>query len=95
MKDKGITVTALLPGATETDFFNKADMNESRMVQQMPHADPAKVAKDGYKALMSGDDKIISGMMNKIQVGMAHIEPDSMAAAAMRKQQEPVDKKEE
>lgn len=95
LKDKGITVTALLPGPTETDFFNKAEMNESRMVQDMPHADPDKVAKDGFNALMSGDAKIISGFMNKVQVGMANMQPDSMAAASMYKQQKPADKKEE
>jgi short-subunit dehydrogenase len=93
LKDKGITVTVLLPGPTDTDFFNKADMNESKMVQESKLSDPAKVAKDGYEALMSGDDKIISGFKNKVQVAMGNILPDSMAAAAMHKQQEPVDKK--
>lgn len=93
LKDKGITVTALLPGATDTDFFNKADMNESKIVQETKLADPAKVAKDGYEALMSGDDKIISGFKNKVQVAMGNFQPDSMAAASMHKQQEPVDKK--
>lgn len=95
LKDKGITVTALLPGATDTDFFNKADMNESRMVQEMPLSDPAAVAKDGYEALMSGDNKIISGFRNKVQVGMANMQPDGMAAASMYKQQKPVEKKED
>lgn len=95
LKDKGITVTALLPGPTETDFFNKAEMNESRMVQEIPHAEPEKVAKDGFEALMSGDAKIISGFMNKVQVGMANMQPDSMAAASMYKQQKPVDKKDD
>ena len=94
LKDKGIVVTALLPGATDTDFFNKAEMNESRMVQEMPLSDPAAVAKDGYEALMSGDPKIISGFRNKVQVGMANIQSDSMAAASMYKQQKPVDDRE-
>jgi short-subunit dehydrogenase len=94
LKDKGITVTVLLPGATDTDFFNKAEMNDSKMVQETKLADPAKVAKDGYEALMGGDDKIISGLKNKVQVAMGNFQPDSMAAASMHKQQEPVDKKE-
>lgn len=61
VKDKGIAVTALLPGATDTDFFNKANMQDSKAVQDKEKlSDPAKVAKDGYDALMSGDDKVIS-----------------------------------
>jgi short-subunit dehydrogenase len=95
LKDKNIHVSLLLPGPTDTDFFNKAEMNESRMVQDMPLSDPAAVAKDGYDALMSGDDKIISGFRNKVQVGMANLQPDSMAAATMYKQQKPVEKKDE
>src|SRR6187401_2624080 len=62
VKDKGITVTALLPGATRTDFFNKAEMNESKVVQdESKLAEPADVAKDGYEALMQGKDMVISG----------------------------------
>lgn len=93
VKDKGVTVTVLLPGATDTDFFHKADMEESKMVQETKLADPAKVAKDGFEALMSGDDKIISGLKNKVQVAMGHVMPDSMAADQMNKQQGPVDEK--
>ncbi|RYD59484.1 MAG: SDR family oxidoreductase [Sphingobacteriales bacterium] len=93
VKDKGITVTALLPGVTDTDFFNKADMNSSKVVQDKDQmADPADVAKDGYDALMSGDDMIVSGMKNKMQVGMAAVTPDSMLADSMKKQQEPAKK---
>jgi len=94
VKDKGISVTALLPGATDTDFFNKAGMESSKIVQDKSQlADPADVAKDGYKALMSGDDMVVSGMKNKMQVGMAAVTPDEKNAAKMAKQQEPADKK--
>jgi hypothetical protein len=92
LKDSGITVTSLLPGATDTDFFNKAEMQESKIVQEEKLADPADVAKDGYEALMSGDDMVISGMKNKMQVGMSDLMPDSMVADKMKKQQEPVNK---
>src|SRR3954471_4995299 len=62
VKDKGITVTALLPGTTDTDFFNKAHMLASKAVQDEDKlADPAVVAKDGYEALMAGKDMVISG----------------------------------
>lgn len=95
LKDTGITVSVLLPGATDTDFPEKADMQHSKTFKESNLSDPVAVAKDGYDALMSGDDKIISGFKNKAMVGMGHIVPDSMAAELMRKQQEPSDKKNE
>jgi len=91
VKDKNITVTALLPGATNTDFFNKAGMESSKMVADKDKlADPAKVARDGYEALMSGDDKVISGLKNKAMVAASNMMTDSAAANMMNKQQEPV-----
>jgi short-subunit dehydrogenase len=91
VKDQNITVTALLPGATDTDFFNKANMQESKMVEDKNKlADPAKVAKDGFDALMSGDDKVISGFKNKVNVATSNMMPDSNAADMMKKKQEPV-----
>jgi short-subunit dehydrogenase len=89
-QDSGVTITALLPGATATDFFNKAEMNESKMVQERDLYDPADVAKDGYEALMRGDDKVVSGMGNKVEVAMANMATDAMAAKKTLKQQEPV-----
>jgi short-subunit dehydrogenase len=90
LKDSNITVTALLPGATDTDFFNKADMQQSAIVQDKSSlADPADVAKDGYDALMSGTDKIISGFKNKAMIGMSNVMPDTAVAAMMDKQQKP------
>jgi short-subunit dehydrogenase len=91
VKDKGVTVTALLPGVTDTDFFNKAGMNNSKAVEDKDAmADPAVVAKDGYDALMKGDDMIVSGFKNKVQVAMGAITPDSTLASMMDKKQEPV-----
>ncbi|HEY6979120.1 MAG TPA: SDR family oxidoreductase [Chitinophagaceae bacterium] len=89
-KGKGVIVTALLPGATDTDFFNKAEMQDAKIVQEGKLADPEKVAKDGYEALMKGNDKVVSGFKNKMQVAMSNVMPDSTAAEMMRKQQEPV-----
>ena len=89
IKDTGVTITALQPGPTDTDFFNKAQMQDSKVVQGGGLADPAGVAKDGYDALMAGDDKVISGVKNKIQVAMSNIMPESMAASTVGKQQEP------
>jgi short-subunit dehydrogenase len=89
-KDNGITVTALLPGKTDTDFFSKAQMEDSKMMEQIG-SDPADVAKDGYEALMAGDDMVISGFKNKAMVGMSNITPDHLVADGMKKQQEPKD----
>ena len=91
LKDTGVSVTALLPGATDTDFFNKADMQQAKIVAEGKLSSPADVAKDGYKALMAGDDKIVSGFKNKMQVAMSNIVSDEALANQMHKQQEPVD----
>lgn len=90
VKDKGITVTALLPGATRTDFFNKADMMSSKITQDMSKlADPADVAKDGYRALMNGDDMVVSGIDNKIMVAVGNLTPDENLADMMKAKQSP------
>ena len=92
VKDTAVTITALQPGATDTDFFNKAGAQNSRIVQETKLDDPAKVAKDGYEALMKGDDKVVSGMKNKIQSAMSNVMPDTTLANQMRKQSEESDK---
>ena len=86
LKDCGITVTALLPGATDTDFFNKAGMQESKIVQEGQLDDPAKVARDGFDALMSGDDKVVSGFKNKMQLAMSSITPTIKPPKMLEKQ---------
>lgn len=94
LKDSGITVTALLPGPTDTDFFNKADMNESKILEDRDSLmSPEEVAMDGFKALMNGDDKVISGLKNKLSVAMTTIATDSMAAYLMGEMQKPVNEK--
>jgi len=90
VKDSGVTVTALLPGATATDFFYKADMLDSKIVKDGKLGSAEDVAKDGYKALMDGDDMVISGFKNKAQVAMGNITPDAKLADKMKKQQEPI-----
>lgn len=91
IKDSGVTLTALMPGATDTDFFNKAGMNDSKVVQDKEAlALPADVAKDGYNALMRGEDRVISGFKNKVQVNLANLMPDSSVAHTMYEQQQPV-----
>ncbi len=93
IKDTNVTLTSLLPGATDTDFFRKADMLESKVVQEGHLDDAADVAKDGYDALMEGKDMVISGFKNKVQVAMSNILPDSVVAENMRKMQEPAEQR--
>jgi short-subunit dehydrogenase len=93
-KDKGVTLTALMPGATDTDFFNKAEMLASKAVQDKEAlSDPADVAKDGFEALMAGKDKVISGFKNKVQIAMSNITPDESVAHQIYEQQKPVENK--
>ncbi len=88
LKETKVTMTALQPGATDTDFFNKADMLDSKIMDSKL-SDPAKVAEDGYNALMKGDDKVVSGLKNKVMVGASNVVPDTMLAAQMNKMQKP------
>ena len=92
VKDTGVTVTALLPGATDTDFFRKANMERSKVLEDRSKlADPAAVAKDGYDALMSGKDMVVSGFNNKKDVFLGAFTPDAKLAKQTAKMQEPVD----
>lgn len=85
-KDTNVTITALLPGVTDTDFFRKADMEDVKMVKEQNREDPAEVAKDGYEALMEGKDKVISGFKNKAMVAAGNVVPDTVVTAYMDEQ---------
>ena len=90
LKDhEGVTVTTLKPGATDTEFFARADMLDTRVGQDDSKADPAKVAKDGWTAMQEGKDAITSGWFNKLQVAAAGIAPASVMAHQHRKMAEP------
>jgi uncharacterized protein len=82
LKDTGVTMTCLMPGRTDTDFFHKASMEDTKEYQKNL-AEPADVAKAGYEALMKGETKIVAGAMNKMMMGMLNTMPDSMNAANM------------
>ncbi len=88
LKNTRVVVTCLWPGATDTRFFEDAHM-ENTKVGRSDKADPAKVASDGYEALLNGDTKVISGFMNKVQSVFADILPDSVVAAMHRRMAEP------
>lgn len=94
VKDTGVTLTALMPGATDTDFFHKANMEDSKIIQDKESlSDPADVAKAGYDALMAGEDRVIAGFKNKVQVSSANLMPDSSVAHAIYEQQKPIENK--
>lgn len=84
----GVTLTTLMPGATETEFFARADMLDTKVGQQ-EKADPAKVAKDGWEALMAGKGHIVSGLSNKMQVAASGVLPQSALAEMHRGMAEP------
>jgi short-subunit dehydrogenase len=71
LKDTGVTVTALQPGATDTDFFERADM-EDTPVGQGKKDDPADVAKAGFEAMMKGKDSVVAASMKSKLQGLAH-----------------------
>ena len=84
----GVTLTTLMPGATETEFFARADMLDTS-VGQSKKADPEKVAKDGWDALMAGKGHIVSGLTNKLQVLASGVVPQAALAELHRGMAEP------
>ncbi|QQQ74356.1 SDR family NAD(P)-dependent oxidoreductase [Saccharothrix sp. 6-C] len=89
LRDSGVTVTALMPGPTDTDFFRRAGMTDTK-VATGPKDDPADVARAGFKALMDGDDHVVAGsLLTKAQASAGRVLPDPVKARAMRGMTEP------
>jgi len=88
LKDTGITVTCLMPGATETEFFARADMLDTK-VGQGKKDDAVSVAKTGFKAMMKGEGDVVTGWHNKLQSAIANVTPASVLAEQHRKKAEP------
>src|SRR5689334_25109076 len=84
----GVTVTCLMPGATETDFFERADMLDTK-VGQAKKDDPADVARVGFDAMMRGEGDVVSGWKNKLQSAIANITPAGILAEQHRRMAEP------
>ena len=80
LKETGVTVTALCPGPTDTDFFVKADMLQTRAFQEAQLMAPQDVAATAYKALMAGDRVIVPGAINKAFVFRGRFLPESAQA---------------
>ena len=88
LKDSGVTVTCLMPGATETEFFDRAGISDTK-VGQASKDDPAEVAEAGFKAMMEGEGDIVTGWKNKLETVIANMTPTETLAGRTRKQYEP------
>jgi short-subunit dehydrogenase len=88
LKDTGVTVTCLMPGATETAFFARADMLDTK-VGTDDKDDPVDVAQAGYDAMIRGDGDIVAGWKNKLQTAVANVTPSEVLAEQHRKMAEP------
>lgn len=87
LKGTNVTVTALMPNATDTDFFNKAGAADTKVTDELQ--DPVMVAKDGYEALMKGEPKVVpGGLKNKMYEVMGHVAPQQAVAGMMRSKME-------
>jgi uncharacterized protein len=88
LKDSGVTVTCLMPGATETDFFVRADMMDTKVGAEHKMS-AAEVARVGFKAMMDGEGDVVAGLKNKLQAAVAHVTPSAVLAEQHRKMAEP------
>ena len=88
LKDTGVTVTCLMPGATETEFFERADMMDTKVGTEEKD-DPADVARAGYDAMMRGEGDVVAGWKNKLQATVANVTPSGVLAEQHRKMAEP------
>jgi short-subunit dehydrogenase len=88
LKDTGVSITLLMPGPTDTDFFERADM-ENTPVGKGTKDDPADVAKQGFDAMMKGEADIVTGWRNKVQTTIANVTPAETLARMHRKKAEP------
>ena len=85
----GVTLTNLMPGATDTEFFKRGDMMDTSVGTDPKKEDPAVTAKNGWDALLAGDASVVSGLKNKIQSAVANITPNAVLAEQHRHMAEP------
>ena len=89
IKDSGVTVTCLKPGATETNFFHRADMDDTKVGAGSKDS-AEQVAKQGFEALMKGEKKLVAGGLGTKAQGLAaKVLPDSVKGAMHRQMAEP------
>ncbi|MGC4069248.1 MAG: SDR family NAD(P)-dependent oxidoreductase [Polyangiaceae bacterium] len=88
LKDTNVTVTCLMPGATDTEFFERADMMDTKVGTQKKQ-DAHEVAKLGFDAMMRGDGDVITGFSNKLRAAISRLLPQNVVAEQHRKLAEP------
>lgn len=88
LKDTGVTVTCLMPGPTETEFFARADMMDTK-VGADSKMNAFEVARIGFEAMMKGEGDVVAGMKNKLQAAVASVTPSAVLAEQHRKMAEP------
>lgn len=91
LQDSGVTITCLMPGPTDTEFFDRADMLDTDVGEDDSKDDPVDVARSGYKAMMAGEAGVVTGLSNKLQAALAHVTPSAMLARRHRKMAKPHD----
>jgi short-subunit dehydrogenase len=90
LSESGVTVTALMPGPTETDFFERAGMEDTKLGAMDNKDDPAEVAREGFQALMAGKDHVVAGSFkNKAQAATSKVMPEKAKAKMQAKMTEP------
>ncbi|MDA8457121.1 SDR family NAD(P)-dependent oxidoreductase [Acidovorax sp. GBBC 3334] len=89
LQDSGVTVTCLMPGVTDTRFFERAGMQDTKVGTQSDKSDPADVARAGYGALHAGEADVVVGLGNKLQVALSKVAPSQLVAAQHRRMAEP------
>jgi uncharacterized protein len=89
LKETNVTVTSLMPGPTDTEFFERAEMEDTR-VGASDKDDPAQVAEQGFEALMNGEEQIVAGSLTtKVMGRSGRFLPDGVKAEMHRKMAEP------
>jgi short-subunit dehydrogenase len=89
LKDTNVTVTLLMPGPTETEFFESADMLDTR-IGAGDKDDAAEVAQMGFEALMEGEERVeAASLSTKLQGRSSRFMPDSAKSAMHRRMAEP------
>jgi len=88
LKDTGVSVTCLMPGATETHFFERADMLATALGTEQKAA-PAEVAEEGWHAMNNGQDHVVAGWKNKVSAAMTGVVPQRVLAEQHGKAAQP------
>ncbi|MCP1170554.1 SDR family NAD(P)-dependent oxidoreductase [Limimaricola litoreus] len=89
LEETGVTVTCLRPGPVDTPFFERAHMEDTPVGQDEDKADPAKVAREGFEAMMKGSSGITPGFMNKVQAALTGVLPEPVLARMHRRMARP------